>query len=377
MRILLLSAYEAQSHKQWRLGLLENLSHHDWTYLTLPPRHFSWRIRGNSLYWSQSQADILAKDYDLVLATSMVDLSSLRGLSPQLAQVPNILYFHENQFAYPASEKQHSSIEPQVVTLYAALCADQLLFNTQYNLDTFIKGVDILLDKFPDYVPENIAKKLAKKAKVFPVPLANDWFQQRANQSDSTGTYNYKQPYELVWNHRWEYDKGPDRLLNLIEQLPADLPLQWHILGQCFRQKPAAFTKLYEILSARGWLGQWGFIKDKDEYKRLLNSAHSVVSTAIHDFQGLAVLEAMASGCLPLVPDRLSYPEFVPNEYRYKSTLSDEQTEAKAAAQLIQLRLNKPNDFRAIDIQRYSWLNLANTYEECLESTVSNTLTEL
>ena len=37
-------------------------------------------------------------------------------------------------------------------------------------------------------------------------------------------------------------------------------------------------------------------------------------------FQGLAILEGMALGCLPLVPDRLAYPEYVAREFRYRST---------------------------------------------------------
>jgi hypothetical protein len=48
-----------------------------------------------------------------------------------------------------------------------------------------------------------------------------------------------------------------------------------------------------------------------------------VVSTALHEFQGLSVLEASQAGCLPLVPDRLCYPEMYPADCRYDPDVPD------------------------------------------------------
>ena len=94
MRILLLSPYDTISHRRWREGLVAAFPQHDWTVLTLPPRHFSWRVRGNSLSWAMSELPSLQRPYELVVATSMTDLSALRGLVPPLAGVPALLYFH-------------------------------------------------------------------------------------------------------------------------------------------------------------------------------------------------------------------------------------------------------------------------------------------
>ena len=98
MKTLLLSGYDAASHKRWRLELQHHLAHHQWTQLALPPRYFNWRIRGNSMSWAFSQRELLAQQYDVLIATSMVDLSALRGFIPSLAAIPTVLYFHENQF---------------------------------------------------------------------------------------------------------------------------------------------------------------------------------------------------------------------------------------------------------------------------------------
>ena len=105
MKILLLSAYDADSHRYWRKHLVENFPEHQWTVLSLPGRYFSWRIRGNSLSWAfGEQSEKLKRQYDLVIATSMTDLFSLRGFIPSLGNIPTLVYFHENQFDYPATE---------------------------------------------------------------------------------------------------------------------------------------------------------------------------------------------------------------------------------------------------------------------------------
>lgn len=110
MRVLLLSAYAAASHQHWQRSLLAMFPDWQWQVLTLPPRHFSWRIRGNPLYWALSERALLEGEYDLLVATSMVDLATLRGLVPGLARLPSLLYFHENQFEYPQRSGQHSLV---------------------------------------------------------------------------------------------------------------------------------------------------------------------------------------------------------------------------------------------------------------------------
>ena len=67
----------------------------------------------------------------------------------------------------------------------------------------------------------------------------------------------------------------------------------------------------------------------------MLAAADIVLSTALHEFQGLAVLEAIAAGCLPAVPDRLVYPELIPAGNCYPSYPDDPEREGRGAAALI------------------------------------------
>lgn len=314
-RILLLSAYDAMSHKMWRGRLVDMFGEHSWTQLVLPPRHFNWRIRGNSLQWALNEREILNQDYDLLIATSMVDLASLRGFVPKLAQLPTLLYFHENQFVYPLGNTQKSNnVEPQLVPLYSALCADAIAFNSHYNRSTFLQGTKELLKKLPDQLSPELLERI-EESEVVPVPL-EEFPAQPVTQKP-------KQILDVIWNHRWEYDKGPRLLHCLAEQiLTRRLPVRLHVVGQQFRSSPAEFEKLAGLLQQHAAAlaidqGSFGFIEDRESYTDLLRRCDVVLSTALHDFQGLAIQEACTLGCTPLVPNALVYPEYIASEFLY------------------------------------------------------------
>nr|WP_139150813.1 DUF3524 domain-containing protein [Halofilum ochraceum] len=298
--ILLLSAYRADSHRAWADWLVRTYPEIQWQRLELPGRHFRWRIRGNPLSWLDRMPE---QPPERILATSMVDLATLRGLHPMLAGVPAWYYFHENQFAYPVSEQQVKSVEPQIVQVYGALAAQRLLFNSAFNRDTFLEGVDGLLQRMPDQVPAGIRERLAAKATVCPVPIAPI---EPAPQRD---------PRLIVWNHRWEYDKEPDLFADAVLELAeAGIDFRLALLGARPRAAPPALGRIRTGLADR--IVADGRV-EATAYRELLGRAGIAISTARHEFQGLAMLEAVSAGATPLVPDALCYPEQYPAEYRY------------------------------------------------------------
>ncbi len=365
MKILLLSAYDAPSHRRWREGLVEHLAEHEWVVLTLPPRYFSWRVRGNSLSWAwdPSSRALLENDYDLLVATSMVDLSALRGFVPSLGRIPTLIYFHENQFSYPESSASHGSVEPQMLSLYSALCGDLLVFNSLFNQRTFFDGAQKLLKKLPDHIPADLLDGLKNRACVQTVPLEMGCF-QKSNESDL---------FTIIWNHRWEFDKSPERLLALVKQLEG-LPYRLHVVGQQFRKKPIEFDELRIVLEQQGTLGQWGFVESLADYQSLLCSCHLVLSTALHDFQGLAVIEAVASGCYPVLPNRQAYPEWFGAETCYDVS-EDVEAEAVNAAFMIRVL---HEDWLAdrlkitANVEQFSWVQQTENYRQLLFKTIKS-----
>lgn len=347
-RILLLSAYDAASHRYWHQQLINGLPAHDWQLLSLKDRHFAWRMGGNALSFKHHHHLQLSQSYDRLIATSMTDLCRLRGLYPHLSQIPNHLYFHENQFSYPPNNQQQGLLEVQLSSLFSALVADQLVFNSAYNRDSFLQGVTDFTNKMPDGLPPQLAKQLAAKSMLLPVPIKDDCQHQPTAASNTL---------QVVWNHRWEHDKGPETLLEVLRLSQAH-NIRFHILGQQFRNCPKAMHTI-QAEHAHQCLNL-GYLPSRTDYLNVLQQADVVLSTARHDFQGIAMLEGVACGCVPIAPQRLVYPELYPAANLYPSTPDDPQQEARAIMALLQRQLPKPS------IQHH-WQQLKPAYQNWLE----------
>lgn len=365
---LLLSAYDAGSHRYWRKGLETHLCEYDWTVIVLPARFFSWRIRGNPISFLAQYSAELSLHYDFIIATSMVDLATLKGIVPSLATVPSLIYFHENQFEYPKTKNQPTSIEPQMVNLYSAMSADTLIFNSEFNRDSFFAGVDRLMAKLPDYTVASLSKQLAAKSSVIPVPVNDDWFGVvRPNKWQFVPVINKDVPIKIAWNHRWEYDKGPDRLLGFIKALKARaVPFEMNIVGEAFRQVPSEFGEIERCFAEN--IKTFGYVSDAQAYKALLAQCDIVLSTAIHEFQGISVMEAISAGCLPLVPDRLSYRELIPKKYRYRSDIDSPEAESTAAVDRLLDVVSSADSSLRTDFQQYGWSALVGLYRREIET---------
>ncbi len=279
----------------------------------LPGRYFRWRIRGNPLSWMAEFRDALQQERPHhILATSMVDIATIKGLHPELAGTPVTLYFHENQFAYPAGDRQHSSIDPQMVQLYGALASERCLFNSRFNLESMLQGVAELLRKLPDAVPDNVVDQLRAKSSVLPVPV--DTVTIDTVTIDTTAEKIDSAPV-ILWNHRWEYDKRPDRFEALLDAVGSrDIDFQLALLGPRPSKVPVELsrirTRYADCIIADGMV-------PRVEYEALLRRARVVVSTADHEFQGLSMIEAVSAGAIPVVPDALCYREQYPDCCRY------------------------------------------------------------
>ena len=309
MRILYVEPFEGGSHAAFSQALMGALDA-DWTALTLPGRHWKWRMRGSAAYFAQEHAQTLARGYDLIVASSYVPLAELVGLVPALGAVPRVLYFHENQLAFPTlgpgQPRDHHFGFTQLVS---ALAADRCVFNSAYNRDSFLDAAADLLKRMPDAVPKGWVETIRARAAVLGVPQS--WREDPVHppSSDPGGPL-------LLWNHRWEHDKNPETCLRGLAELADEgVPFRVAVCGQRFSRAPAVFEELRPRLGAR--TVQWGHA-DAATYQRLLDTADVVLSTAHHEFFGISVMEAVHYGARPLVPDRLAYRELWPEAFRYR-----------------------------------------------------------
>ena len=206
--LYILSAYHAQSHKYWVQRIQKYVPEN--ILFELSPRYFNWRFQGNALIFQDLLKDTLVGSRDCILATSMVNLATLVGLKSQMADAHLCLYFHENQFQYPINNNIQGSVERKLTSLYSALAAHSIAFNSHYNKSSFLEGLELFLKKLPEKIPGDPVTTIENKSQVIPVPIRRaqkvlpDW------KTNST-------KLRIVWNHRWEYDKDPEALYWIVK----------------------------------------------------------------------------------------------------------------------------------------------------------------
>jgi glycosyltransferase involved in cell wall biosynthesis len=175
------------------------------------------------------------------------------------------------------------------------------------------------------------------------------------------------EPPLVVWNHRWEHDKDPDAFADALEAVDdRGIPFRIALVGERYRNAPPAFERIRERFGKR--VVRYGFLKDRDAYRKLLLRGDVVVSTARQENFGIAVVEAMRSGCLPLLPNRLSYPELLPAEAR-EFCLYDEPAELadRLAAALSDLgRFAGLRERVSRHMGRFSWAVRAPEFDAAL-----------
>ena len=295
----------------------------------MPGRAARWRLRHAGMTFADRVGELVTSGerYDAVFSTGLCSLSDFRAAAPpSIRNLPHVLYMHENQAAYPVSEAvDRRTIDRDAhlafTNLGSVMAADRVLWNSRYNLESFVEEMEIILRRAPESVSREWTTRLAERSCVAWPPIEPVNVEGGILHNPDTGDYpeptdGERTVVRVAWPHRWEHDKGCDELLNLIEEHLDDetFDFRWTILGDRYERMPAAMHAILDRHQAS--LDHAGFIPDRAGYLKALAGCDWVTSTARHEFFGIAVTEAMLAGCLPWLPNRLSYPELIPEEYR-------------------------------------------------------------
>lgn len=337
-KVTLISPYHGGSHKAWAVGY-QNHSQHAVNLLTLPDRFWKWRMHGGAVTLARRWLSQLKTGQqplpDVFWATDMLDATTFLALTrPYTTNIPFLLYMHENQLTYPLPQDGRTGpMRRQLgerdyhyafINYTSMLAADRVFFNSRYHQESWFAALPNFLKHFPEYNELGSVERLRQKSAVLPVGVD---FQRLAigerevAQNLQPSIADDQSPL-ILWNQRWEYDKNPEAFFAaLYEAAEAEIPFRVALCGQTYGKRPSIFAEAQEKLGSR--IVHAGFA-DADTYRRLLWEASVVISTAHHEFFGIAILEAIYCQTFPLLPRRLSYPELIPEPY-HRQCLYDNQ----------------------------------------------------
>jgi glycosyltransferase involved in cell wall biosynthesis len=329
----------------WAEGYRE-ASGHEVDIVGLPGELWRWRLRGGALPLAEKITTWIDKNGqpDLLLISGLVDVAELLGLARRnlSPDVGVVIYQHESQLVYPVADGNYDN--GAALRNWMSWCvADLVLFNSYHHMRSVTEALPGFVESLPDktHVPMiepvigrfevfNVGVDLSRIPEREPLPPPNAHPSSlrflepdQVNGAEGPGSDEAAESSGelatpagrpvILWPHRWERDKDPAAFLAALRKVKeAGLDFGLVLAGQ---DPPSGSTQACEERSsaeaefADHIVASGDF--DRDEYLEHVAHSDLVVSCAKHEFFGVAIVEAVASGCVPLLPNALSYPELI------------------------------------------------------------------
>jgi len=261
-------------------------SSHNVDITTMSGENWRWRMLGAAIHIADNIQRI--EKYDGIIVTDLFNLADFKALIG--SQCPPVLaYFHENQMTYPQPPGDKGAFQLGIINITTALVADMVVFNSKMHKDAFLNAVPKFMKRGSDYKPKGIAAKIREKAEVLYPGIAVP-FDRNIDAEKQT------EPPLIIWNHRWGFDKNCEMFFSALEEIDnMGLDFNLALMGENFGKIPEGFKKAEKKFKDR--ILQFGYVHSREKYEKWLKQGAIVISTAIQ------------------VPDRLSYPEILPEEF--------------------------------------------------------------
>ena len=358
LKFLFLESFFGGSHREFARGLVSH-SKYRIDLVTMPARFWKWRMRGAALYFVKKITSL--KGYDGLITTGLMSLSDYKVLSKGQCP-PALVYFHETQLTYPLAPGEHMDYQFGFTDITTALAAERVLFNSRTHSDAFFSKLPGFLKMMPEYRPNWVVEAIRSKAGLlypgcrFPAQVL------------STAEFSREVPPLIIWNHRWEFDKNPDDFFQALDALLENgAAFRLALLGENYQAIPKAFLGARDRYGER--IVQYGYVESRAEYIKWLKRGSIVISTARQENFGIAVIEAVRYGCVPLLPAGLAYPEIIPQRFHPQVLYKDPGDLVDKLSRLI---ANYP-EFEKLrgdlseQMSRFAWENLIDHYDQELE----------
>lgn len=362
MRVMLVEPWLTGSHQAWAEGFAARSAHevhvvaHDGAY-------WRWRLRGGAVTLAEAAAALVAEHGrpDVVLASSMLDVPAFCGHARAwMGETPIALFLHESQSARAALTGEPLDDDIAYRNWTSMVAADHVFVNSAFHRDALFGALPELLAEPPDQRHDHLLDEVRGRTSLLPVGVDVGAVRNARDSSDAGAPI-------VLWSHRWDHDKAPELFFRALRRLDHEgVAFRVALAGANARSDPREFIDAEERFGAR--LVHAGHLP-RAEYIELLGRSAVVVSTAVHEFFGVAMVEAMAAGAVPLLPRSLSYPEIVPDRYHH-DVLYDAYGDMVRRLRLVLEDL--PGARTAVEglaasMDRFDWAVLAPAYDEALE----------
>ena len=368
VNIALLEPFMTGSHAAWARGYAAS-SQHKVELFSLEGKHWKWRMHGGAPTLARR---FLASGFlpDMILATDMLDLTTFLALTRRVtASIPCVAYFHENQLSYPWSpDDADPALQRDAhycfINFTSALAADRVCFNSAYHQQDFLAQLPGFLRSFPDHTEVALVEEVAQKCATLPLGLDLAPLDKHSEsvQGDCSGADKSEVPL-ILWNHRWEYDKNPEdffRALFALQEQGVEFKLA--VLGEAYRRQPSIFEQARQRLDRH--IVHWGYVESCAEYITWLWRADILPVTSVHDFFGVSVVEALYCRCYPLLPQRLAYPEHVPQGLHPQCFYTDFDDLVRRLVRVCKSWPAEPVSEIRHHVADYAWEHMAPRYDE-------------
>ena len=369
MKFLFLEPFYGGSHKNFVQGLISHSSHII-DLISLPARFWKWRMRGAALYFFNKISSF--HDYDGLITTNLMSLSDFKALAGAKFP-PSLVYFHENQITYPAAPGKSKDFQFGFTDITTALCADRILFNSKNHFNSFFEALPKFLNIMPEFRPKWVIDQIQTKSNfLYPGCTWSDYEKQPVFFKNKK-----KLPPLIIWNHRWEFDKNPGDFFNALEALlDKKIEFQLAILGESYQKMPKEFITAKKRFKDQ--IIQYGYIESKDQYHAMLQRGAIVVSTANQENFGISIVEAIRYGCIPILPNRLSYPELIPEQFHNDFLYNDFNEFVEKLCIIITHYdlFQTKGEILANEMEKFGWKNQISKYDNELDKLVKNIIAE-
>jgi len=361
VKFLFLEPFFGGSHRYFAEGLAAH-SRHEIDLVTLPARFWKWRMRGAALYFLKNIPSL--EDYDGLITSDMMSLADFRALTGAGCP-PALVYFHESQITYPLAPGEAMDVHFGFTDMTTALAAKRILFNSQTHFNAFFSKLPKFLKMMPDFRPTWAVDEIRSRAGVLH-PGCNIADLNGGVPSVPSG------PPLIIWNHRWEFDKNPkDFFLALDEMVKRGLGFRLALLGENFQNCPKEFTAARKRYGKR--IVRYGYEPARATYEAWLKEGAVVISTANQENFGISMVEAISAGCIPLLPQRLSYPEIVPESYHTDFLYKNQEELVEKLARVLSgsSGSEKKAETLSLEMKRFSWHRMIQEYDHELKNLTS------